>query len=345
MRATKASFAGADFFGNVGRTVTLAPGKFLRPVTKNPGCILIAPMGEREPQHERLSRGDLLCLAHPGAPDVFSGYGVLMQDDWPGRMAGLLMVDRPYPADAAWLAHIADLYGACEVFPLTARDDRGLLCQMNVAPDSLQHLRRFSPVLDHPLQEVLRPLLEDPPAPTLLVHWDEKQRLWQSETRGSHGLPLAIREVFEHTGYGCLAAQSEEGVVHVCHTADKNITTFVDKPIKARWGLIEMPTAPLIRLELLVYDDWRAPYCFESFLNVGLPDHLAVLNELAGQENLYLAFYGDDLTYRYTSVVAHGEQQWQLLDDIIASAELYWQRLPEWRRDFPQAKALFMTYS
>lgn len=303
-------------------------------------------MREREPQSERLSRGDLLCLYHPDTTDIFSGYGLVMQDDWPGHLMGLLMVDRPHSADPAWLARIDDLYGACDLLPLTVRGDRGLLCQMYIEPDSLQHLRRFSPAFGQPLQAALSPFLEEPPAPTLLVRWDEERRLWLSEMIVRHGLSPAIREVFERTGYGCLAAESERGIVHVCHTADENIANFVDKPIEARWDLIEMPTAPLIRLKLLVYDDWRAPCCFESFLNVGFPDHLAVLAELAGQEELYLAFYGDDLTYRYTTVVAHGEQQWQRLDELIAQAELYWQRLPEERRDFDQAKTLFMhTYS
>ena len=103
-----------------------------------------------------------------------------------------------------------------------------------------------------------------------------------------------------------------------------------------------MPTAPLVRLELLVYDDPRDPFCFESFLNVAAPDQLAVLAELAGQEKLYMAFYGDDLTYRNTAVLPHGEQQWQRLDEIISRAETYWANLPEEARDFDRAKALYM---
>lgn len=299
-------------------------------------------MGEREPQGEYLNRGELLCLYHPGTTDVFSGYGLVMQDGWSGHLTGILMVDRPYPADPTWLDRIQQLYSECDLVPMTTRGERGLLCQMRIEPDSLQHLRRFSPVLGQPLQASLQPLLEDTPTPTLLLRWDDDRHLWLSEPLVLNGLPPEIREIFEHTGYGSLAAKSEQGIVHVCHAADEDIASFVDKPIEARWDLVEMPTAPLIRLELLVYDDWRDPFCFESFLNVGSPDHLAVLTELAGQEELYMAFYGDDLTYRYTSVLVHGEQQWQRLDDLIAQAELYWQRLPEEGRDFDQAKSLYL---
>ena len=213
---------------------------------------------------------------------------------------------------------------------------------MYVEPDSLPHLRRFSPAFGHPLQEALQPLLEAPPAPTLALRWDEEHRVWLSEMVFLNRLPGEIREVFERTGYGCLAAESSRGIVHVCHAADEDIANFVDKPVEARWDLIEMPTAPLVRLELLVYDDPRDPFCFESFLNVAVPDQLAVLAELAGQEDLYLAFYGDDLTYRYTTVLAHSESQWQRLDEIISRAELYWQSLPEEARDFDRAKALYM---
>lgn len=299
-------------------------------------------MEEREPQSERLSRGELLCLYHPGTNDIFSGYGLVMADDQPGHLTGILMVDRPFPADPTWLERIYDAYGACDLVPMTARGERGLVCQMHIEPDSLQHLRRFAPSIGQPLQEALHPLLEEPPAPALALRWDEERRVWLSEMVVRNDLPPAVHEVFERSGYGCLAVESSRGIVHVCHASDDDIDNFIDRPVEARWDLIEMPTAPLVRLELLVYDDPRDPFCFESFLNVAAPDQLGVLAELAGQEELYLAFYGDDLTYRYTAVLAHGEGQWQRLDDIIARAELYWQSLPDEARDFDRAKALYM---
>ncbi len=302
-------------------------------------------MGEREPQSERLNHGELLCLYHPGTAGIFSGYGLVIEDDWPGRLTGLLMVDRPFLADPTWLERIRNTYGECELRPMTFNGLRGLACQMFVEPDSLQHLRHFMPASSRPLEQALQPLLEAPPAPTLLLRWDEEQRLWTSEMIVRNGLPPAIREVFERTGYGCLAAETDSEVIHVCHASDAAIAGFVDKPAYARWQLIEMPTAPLVRLELLVCDDPANPYRFESFLNVAVPDQLATLAELAGQEELYMAFYGDDLTYRHTTVVPHGEQQWQHLDDIITRAELYWQGLPDERRNFDQAKAAYMLLS
>ena len=299
-------------------------------------------MGEREPQSERLSRGELLCLYHPGTNDVFSGYGLVMEDDETGDLVGLLMVDRPFPANPFWLARIEEAYGECDLVPMTSTGARGLVCRMQIEPDSRQHLRYLPPAFGHLLQEALQPLLEEPPAPTLALRWDEDRRVWLSEMVFRNELPPAVREVFERTGYGCLAVESRRGIVHVCHASDEDIDNFADKPVEARWDLIEMPSAPLVRLELLVYDDPRDPFCFESFLNVAAPDQLAVLAELAGQEELYLAFYGDDLTYRYTAIVPHDEGQWQRLDEIISRAEAYWAGLPEAERDFDRAKALYM---
>jgi hypothetical protein len=124
----------------------------------------------------------------------------------------------------------------------------------------LQHLRRFSPAFGQPLQEALQSLLDEPPAPTLSLQWDESRRGWLSRMVFANELPPAVREVFARSGYGCLAVESRRGIVHVCHAADEAIDNFVDQPVEARWDLIELPSAPLVRLELLVYDDPRDPY-------------------------------------------------------------------------------------
>ena len=114
--------------------------------------------------------------------------------------------------------------------------------------------------------------------------------------------------MFQRTGYGCLAAEANVGVVHACHAADRDIEGFAGKPLLYRWELVSMPTAPLIRLEVVILDDPANPYRFESFLNVAQEDQARVLAELANQDRLYLAFYGDDLTHYFTHIVDHDEQ-------------------------------------
>jgi hypothetical protein len=57
------------------------------------------------------------------------------------------------------------------------------------------------------------------------------------------------------------------------------------------------------------------------------------------QDRLFLGFYGDDLTHRFTRAVPHDEQQWQRLDEIAAEAEACWLGMPDGEFDFVRAKS------
>jgi hypothetical protein len=94
-------------------------------------------------------------------------------------------------------------------------------------------------------------------------------------------LPPEIREVIKRTGYGCLAVEADLGIVHVCHASDRDIDGFRNDPVCYQWQLIEMATAPLIRLEFIVMDNPDNPYLFESFLNAAEEDQAIVLAQLA----------------------------------------------------------------
>jgi hypothetical protein len=189
----------------------------------------------------------------------------------------------------------------------------------------------------------LEPFLEEPPAAILNLHWDEEAQLWRSGFAITNELPPEICEVFENFGYGCLSTESDIGVVHICHAADRDIEGFANKPVKSQWQLIKMPTAPLIRLELVILDRPEDPYRFESFLNVAAEDQARILAQLANQDLLYLAFYDDQLDYRFTKIIHHNEQQWQQLDEIAEQADIYWDELPTDKRDFDIAKVEFMS--
>lgn len=80
----------------------------------------------------------------------------------------------------------------------------------------------------------------------------------------------------------------------------------------------------------------------ESFLNVAQEDQTRILDELANQDQLYLAFYGDDLSHRFTKTAEHDEQQWQQLDELVEMATRHWEAIPPAQRDFDRAKAEFM---
>lgn len=103
-----------------------------------------------------------------------------------------------------------------------------------------------------------------------------------------------------------------------------------------------MPTAPRIRLEFIILDRPFNPFKFESFLNIAEDDQAEVLNELPNQSELYMAFYGDDLGYRYSKVIPHDEQMWQKLDEIVLKASNYWESIPADMRDSDRAKWEFI---
>jgi len=120
---------------------------------------------------------ELLYLWHPGTADTFSGYGLVLA---PAHLVGVVMIDRPRVADPAWLAEIKATFGPYQLAAMTHRGERGIVCQLCIAPGSIPHLR----TVDHPLTPLIRkallPLLIHPPAVTLALRWDQESRAWVS---------------------------------------------------------------------------------------------------------------------------------------------------------------------
>ena len=264
-------------------------------------------MEERESSHETIDRGELFFLNHPGMESIISGYGLTIEQGRNDLLAGLLMVDRPRPANPEWLKQVENVFGEFQLVPMTATGEHGIVCQMLIEPDSTQHLRQLSSTRVVEIITALEPLINEPPKPLFVMHWDEEVRAWQSLIAYPNELPREIRDVFEKFGYGCLSLESDIGIIHVCHAPDSDIEGFSNKPVISRWQLIKMPSAPLIRLEINIIDQPENPYRFESFLNVAEQDQEKVLAELAYQDRLYLAFYGDNLNYRFTKVIPHDQ--------------------------------------
>jgi hypothetical protein len=93
-------------------------------------------MHERAPRRETIGRGELFFLSHPGMEEVFSGYGVVMQSGTEYLLVGLLMIDRPRPADPERLAEVQATFGECELIATTPTGERGIACQMQIEPES-----------------------------------------------------------------------------------------------------------------------------------------------------------------------------------------------------------------
>lgn len=299
-------------------------------------------MGEKEPRSEIIKPGELFFLSHPGSEYIFSGYGLTLQPDKKEYIAGLLIIDRPKPAGPKWLKKVEDTFGECNLAPMVTTGERGIFCRMQIEPGSKRFLCRYSSIDTSGLKTALVPLISQIPKPFFSMGWNEDLGVWQSEIVPPNELPAEIKELFEKTGYGCLALESDIGIVHVCHASDVDIEGFADKPVTSCWQLIKMPTAPLIRLEVNIFDQPENPYRFESFLNIAEQNQENVLAELANQDRLFLAFYGEDLGYRYTKAIPHDKQNWQQIDEMTMEAINYLAKIPPNQQDFDEAKAEFI---
>ena len=145
------------------------------------GVIYSPQMGEREPRKEIVGKGELFFLSHPGTEDFFSGYGLTVQPGSRDLLIGLLMIDRPKPADPRWLKRVENAFGESQLVPITAAGERGIACQMQMEPESLPHLRQFSTEKAAAIKTALQPLLEEPPNPTFTLRWNEEKQLWTSQ--------------------------------------------------------------------------------------------------------------------------------------------------------------------
>lgn len=294
---------------------------------------------EGEPHTEVIRPGQLYFLAHPGS-DHFSGYGLTTHDGRKDRLAGLLMVDRPHPADPAWLAELEHRYGDYQLWPMTATGERGLLAQMRVAANSLNYLSRFDHPIAGQLNQALQPLLDALPTPVLKLRWDDKHRLWRSDFW--MGLPDEMQAVFEKMGYGCFAAErADNTVAFITHASDRDIRQFRGAPVLYEWQYIAMPTAPLIRHLSVILDNPASPYRLEHFLNVGDPDQARGLSRLVSQPELSFDFYGEEFEYAYSTVVPHPAEIREGLAARVRKAIEYYGEIPAARRDFDRAKAEF----
>ncbi|MFC1790350.1 hypothetical protein ACFLZP_02600, partial [Patescibacteria group bacterium] len=274
-----------------------------------------------------------------------SGYGLATQDGSGDNLVGLLMIDRPRPADLGWLADVEAVFGDYQLAVMSANGDRGIACQMQIEPENSRFLRKFPGPLTSSIKEILGPLLEVPPNPVFSLRWQEDARAWTSQFAVPTELPPVVRQAFERVGYGCLTAETNIGAIHICHASDVDIEGFADKKVWYQWQLVKMPTAPLIRFELAIQDDPENPYGFETFLNVTGPGQAEVLTQLAGQDRLYFAFYGDDLTHRFTKIVDHDQAMRERLGRLSAQAIEHWERIPPGQRDFDRAKREFQSRS
>ncbi|SRR5712692_4185997 len=73
-----------------------------------------------------------------------------------------------------------DIQASVQLAVMTHGGERGIVCQMLIAPDSLPHLRTFTHPLTPSIRRALLPLLDHPPAVTMTLRWDRVSSAWVS---------------------------------------------------------------------------------------------------------------------------------------------------------------------
>jgi hypothetical protein len=169
-------------------------------------------MREREPP--------LVFLWHPGTRDLFSGYGLRIA---PAHLVGVVMVDRPRPAEADWLEEVQQTFGGYELVPMTHSGERGMVCQMRIVEESRVHLRVMRHAQSEAIRQALLPLLAAPPAVTFAMAWDEGRGGWASTIIRSPRFPL-----------GTLVATP--GAVRALADAGQDPMEFIARHQAGDWG-------------------------------------------------------------------------------------------------------------
>jgi hypothetical protein len=164
----------------------------------------------------------LFYLWHPGTQDQFSGYGLSIA---PSRLVGLIMVDRPTVANPEWLAEIERTFGSYELTPMTRTGERGIVCQMQIAEDSGQYLKRLVHPQSRAIRDALRPLRRHPPAVTLEVRWQADRQCWVS---------TILQPFVPKFSLGHLVATP--GVLQALAAAGQSPMEFVRRHHSGDWG-------------------------------------------------------------------------------------------------------------
>lgn len=172
-----------------------------------------------------LPEPELRYLLHPGTRDTFSGYGLAFA---PAHLVGVLMIDRPEPADPAWLAALRETFGGYELTTMTQSGERGLICQMHIAAESVSYLKALDSPLTEAIRTALLPFLDQLPLVTLSLTWYPWRRFWVSNI---------IRPRAPLFPLGRIVATP--GALRALERAEQSPIEFLDRHAQSDWGELD----------------------------------------------------------------------------------------------------------
>jgi hypothetical protein len=167
----------------------------------------------------------LRYLWHPGTRDTISGYGLALA---PAHLVGVVMIDRPEPADPAWLAEIEETFGRYELTTMTQGGERGLICQMYIAAESVPYLKVLDSPLTNSIRTALLPLLDQIPLVTLALTWYPWRQYWVSNIIRPHAPMFTLGRIV-----------ATQGALQALERAEQSPIEFLDRHAQGDWGEID----------------------------------------------------------------------------------------------------------
>src|SRR5687768_2456201 len=123
-------------------------------------------------------------------------------------------------------------------------------------------------------------------------------------------LPPELAAFLRGQRFACLMQATEQGeTVFVVKAPGREIASVRGPvPIHAQHELYVHPRAPIIRMQLTIYDQPRRPLALEAFTNVGDPQQRAEFEALGHQDQLHLLFYDEQLAHRLSKQVRNPDR-------------------------------------
>jgi hypothetical protein len=136
----------------------------------------------------------------------------------------------------------------------------------------------------------------------------------------------------------CLMHETNHGTVFVVKLPATEIQSLGGRvPMHVRHELYQHPAAPVIRTVIRIFDRPENPLGLEMFTNVEEADQRADFARLAGQQNIHLLFYDEQLNHRLTKGMENVESL--KIHEIVAAADLVRAEIAPEHYDFDRAKA------
>jgi len=154
-------------------------------------------------------------------------------------------------------------------------------------------------------------------------------------------LPPELADFLGRAGdFACLTNATDHGTAFVIKAPAFELATLRGTfPVGLRHELYAHPSAPVIRTILSLYDRPQHPLKVESYFNVAEADQRADFAALAGQEELLVLFYDQELVHRLSKRVPYPASDRADIPLILARAELLLGEIAAGEFDFDKAKA------